>query len=168
MSESITSTFAQMKVMAEKINERRKQVSDLFYEVFDDDSDIALMDRVNSDPMGDYDDFFNMDMEEDTVNYFPISLLDRSDDDLRVMWEVLKWDLSINAFAELIKYTEGVMAQAQSDYDLSSDAEKANAVDILRKNTDERKQYVEEAKKTRDDLMKTVEDADALSRHFLR
>ena len=166
MSESITSTFAQMKVMAEKINERRKQVSDLFYEVFDDDSDIALMDRVNSDPMGDYDDFFNMDMEEDTVNYFPISLLDRSDDDLRVMWEVLKWDLCINAFVKIIKHTEGIMAQF--DYDLSSDAEKANAVDILRKNTDERKQYVEEAKKTRDDLMKTVEDADALSRLFLR
>ena len=168
MKKLIENAFSDVKNQTAEINKRLNAIYNAFYEVFPTDYHVEQFEGYfgTAPHYVSEDDEFTMYFKDNEiyVDNYPVRVLDYSEEEMRDMWTVIYYDLQIQILQNMINREKKVLA----DYAFNPDADLKDYLYLtVKKNLDEKVDYMGKFNGLREQILKVNKEADVLSRIFI-
>ena len=168
MKKLIENAFSDVKKNTVEINKRLNAIYNAFYEVFPTDYHVEQFEGYfgTAPHYVSEDDEFTMYFKDNEiyVDNYPVRVLDYSEEEMRDMWTVIYYDLQIQILQNMINREKKVLA----DYAVNPDADLKDYLYLtVKKNLDEKVDYMGKFNGLREQILKVNKEADVLSRIFI-
>ena len=168
MKKLIENAFSDVKKNTVEINKRLNAIYNTFHEVFPTDYHVEQFEGYfgTAPHYVSEDDEFTMYFKDNEiyVDNYPVRVLDYSEEEMRDMWTVIYYDLQIQILQNMINREKKVLA----DYAFNPDADLKDYLYLtVKKNLDEKVDYMGKFNVLREQILKVNNEADVLSRIFI-
>lgn len=168
MKKLIENAFSDVKNKTAEINKRLNAIYNAFHEVFPTDYHVEQFEGYfgTAPHYVSEDDEFSMAFKDNEiyVDNYPVRVLDYSEEEMKDMWTVIYYDLQIQILQNMINREKKVLA----DYAFNPDADLKDYLYLtVKKNLDEKVDYMGKFNVLREQILKVNKEADVLSRIFI-